>query len=265
VATADGTDDGMSAPTDSHIGPIGWLRIGRRATSLTILLLACLALYGLAALLPGRNRVPRLFLTGVLRIVGGDLDVRGEPTQAPSILLANHLSWIDIPALAAATGTAFVAHDGLAVHFVMRFLCKLNRTVFIARNDRASVSRQVDQVREGLRESSVLTLFPEGTTGDGPELLGFKSSLLAAVEQSASDVAIRPVWVDYGALAGAFAWAGSEPGLTNATRILARQGRFTVTTHLLPPLAGEERKDRKAIATCAHAAIARQVYQRVAL
>jgi 1-acyl-sn-glycerol-3-phosphate acyltransferase len=236
-----------------------------RATSLLMLLVACLPLYGLAAPLPGRNRVPRLFLSGVLRIVGGDLTVGGERAQAPSILLANHLSWIDIPALAAATGTAFVAHDGLAIHPVIRFLCKLNRTVFIARNNRASVARQVDQVREGLRESSVLTLFPEGTTGDGPDLLDFKSSLLAAVEQSASDVAIRPVWVDYGELAGAFAWAGNEPGLSNAARILARKGRFTVTTHLLPPLSGQQRKGRKAIATAAHDAIADQINQRVAL
>lgn len=255
----------MSAPQTGHIGPMGWLRIGVRASCLLALLLACLPLYGLAAPLPGRNRVPRMFLSGVLRIIGGDLAVRGEPAQTPSILLANHLSWIDIPALAAATGTAFVAHDGLAVHPVMRFLCKLNRTIFIARNDRASVARQVDQVREGLRESSVLTLFPEGTTGDGPELLGFKSSLLAAVEQSARDVEIRPVWVDYGELAGVFAWAGSEPGLTNAKRILARRGRFTVTTHLLTPLTGDQRNGRKAIASAAHAAIANQIDQRVAL
>jgi 1-acyl-sn-glycerol-3-phosphate acyltransferase len=241
------------------------LRIASRASRLVVLLLLCLPLYGVAVVLPGRNRVPRLFLSGVLRIVGGRLVVRGEQATAPSILLANHLSWVDIPALAAATGTAFVAHDGLAVHPVMRFLCKLNRTVFIARNDRASVARQVDQVREGLHESSVLTLFPEGTTGDGPELLAFKSSLLAAVEQSASDVAIRPVWVDYGELAGAFAWAGSEPGLTNAKRILARAGRFTVTTHLLPPLSGDDRNGRKAIATAAHAAIAKRIDQRVAL
>ena len=252
-------------PVDGRVGPIGWLRMGRRSASLLLLLLLCLPLYGLAALMPPRNRVPSLFLSGVLRVVGGRLVVRGEPAIAPSILLANHLSWIDIPALAAATGTAFVAHDGLAVHPVMRFFCRLNRTVFIARNDRASVSSQVDQVREGLWESSVLTLFPEGTTGDGPELLAFKSSLLAAVEQSASDVAIRPVWIDYGELASAFAWAGSEPGLTNAKRILARAGHFTITVHLLQPLTGEERANRKTIAMAAHAAIAARIDQRVAL
>lgn len=189
----------------------------------------------------------------------------GKLATAPSVLLANHLSWIDIPALSSATGTAFVAHAGLAEHPVMRFLCKLNRTVFIARSDRTSVSGQVEQVRDGLRESGVLTLFPEGTTGDGPQLLPFKSSLLAAVEQSADDVAIRPVWIDYGDLTSCLAWAGDEPGIVNFKRILAQEGRFTVTVHLLPALKSDDRRNRKAIATAAHDAIAARIDQRVAL
>jgi 1-acyl-sn-glycerol-3-phosphate acyltransferase len=252
-------------PPAGPIGAAGWVRITARAFKLVALLLACLILYVLAAPLPGRNPVARLFLSSVLRIVGGRLAVDGEPVAAPSVLLANHLSWIDIPALAATTGTAFVAHSGLAEHPAMRFLCNCNRTVFITRNERASVGGQVDQVRDGLADSGVLTLFPEGTTGDGPKLLPFKSSLLAAVEQSADDVAIRPVWIDYGDLTDQLAWVGEEPGLDNAKRILARAGHFTVTVHLLPALSPEQRRNRKAIAAAAHAAIAARMDQRVAL
>jgi len=255
----------MSTPPADRIGAAGWTRLIARAFALVVFLLACLLLYALAAPLPGRNPMARVFLSGVLRIVGGRITITGKPATAPSVLLANHLSWIDIPALASATGTAFVAHAGLAEHPIMRFLCELNRTVFIARNDRASVAAQVDQVRDGLHESGVLTLFPEGTTGDGPQLLPFKSSLLAAVEQSAVDVTIRPVWIDYGDLTSQFAWIGDEPGLENAKRILARAGHFTVTAHLLPALTPEDRRDRKAIAAAAHAAIAEQMDQRVAL
>jgi 1-acyl-sn-glycerol-3-phosphate acyltransferase len=255
----------MRKAATETIGLIGNIRIFARSSALAVFLLVCLVLYFAAAPLPGRNRVPRFFLSGILRIVGGELVVRGDPVTVPSILLSNHLSWIDIPALAKATGSAFVAHDGLAGNRAMRFLCRLNQTIFIARSDRASVAGQVDQVRDGLSKSGVLTLFPEGTTGDGPELQGFKSSLLAAVEHSSDLVAIRPVYIDYGALAGVFAWAGNEPGLANARRILSRPGRFTVTTHLLPPLTSDQRNGRKAIAATAHAAIAAQIGQRVAL
>lgn len=245
----------MTAAPAGALGVAGWLRFVRRAVGLLVLLLGCLLLYAVAAPFSGRNPAPRLFLGGVLRVAGGRLRVAGQSVAAPSILLANHLSWLDIPALAGATGSAFVAHDGLAGHAVMRFLCDLNRTVFIARGDRSSVTGQVDQVRDGLQESGVLTLFPEGTTDDGRELLPFKSSLLAAVENSGADVAIRPVWIDYGALAADFAWFGDEPGLDNARRILARKGSFTVTVHLLAPLDAQQRQDRKTIARSARDAI----------
>jgi 1-acyl-sn-glycerol-3-phosphate acyltransferase len=249
----------MQSGSSSHISLPGWLRVVRRSSALIGWLLTCLALYVLRAVLPGRNRVPRRFLAGVLRIVGGRLVITGEPVGAPSILLANHLSWIDIPALAAATGCVFVAHEGLAAHPALRFLCRLNRTVFIARSHRASVGGQVDQVREGLHDSGVLTLFPEGTTGDNADLLPFKSSLLAAVENSGDNVAIRPVALDYGTLTPRLAWLGDEPGPTNFKRVLARKGHFTVTVHLLAPLALQQRRDRKTIAAAAHQAVAERL------
>lgn len=243
----------------------GRLRIATRTLAALTVLLACLAIYPLGMMWRQRNPVPRLFFKGLLRAVGAKLTVTGEPAAAPSILLANHVSWIDIPALTAATGTVFVAHDGLAGHPAMRFLCDLNRTVFIARHDRASVAGQVDQVHDGLRRSGILTLFPEGTTDDGVSLLPFKSSLLASVESGEARTAIRPVWLDYGPEAREIAWFGDEPGLANVKRILARKGRTAVTVHVLAPLDDEQREDRKTIAAAARQAIARRLDQRVAL
>jgi 1-acyl-sn-glycerol-3-phosphate acyltransferase len=193
------------------------------------------------------------------------LHVDGARATAPTILLSNHLSWIDIPALAAATGTVFVAHSGLAEHPAMRFLCNLHRTVFITRNNRASVTGQIDQVRDGLRESGVLALFPEGTTGDGPALLPFKSSLLAALERSTYAVAIRPVCIDFGDQTRQLAWVGDEPGLQNFKRVLAKREGLIVRVCILPPLSGADLTDRKSIAAAAHAAIAAELDQRVAL
>ncbi|VWX46948.1 1-acyl-sn-glycerol-3-phosphate acyltransferase [Novosphingobium sp. 9U] len=236
-------------------GVAGRLRLALRGAALVGWLALCLALYGLRAILPGRNWVPRLFLGGTLRIVGARLRVLGERAPAPCFLIANHLSWMDILALAGATGTAFVAHDGLAGNPALRFLCRLNRTVFIARGERGSVAGQVEQVQEGLHESGVLTLFPEGTCDDGVTLLPFKSSLLAAVDGGDQTVAIQPVWIDYGAEAGEIAWFGDEGGLANFTRVLARARPVQVTLHMLAPLGPQERQDRKTIAAAAREAI----------
>lgn len=236
----------------------GRIRLAVRALALVGWLALCLTLYGIRALLPGRNRVPRLFLGGTLRIVGARLKVVGRQAPSPCFLVANHVSWMDILALAGATGTAFVAHDGLAGNPGLRFLCRLNRTVFIARGERGSVGTQVAQVQEGLRESGVLTLFPEGTTDDGVTLLPFKSSLLAAVDGGDQAVAIQPVWIDYGVEAGQIAWFGEESGAANFTRVLARAKPVRVTLHLLAPLGPQERQDRKTIAAAAREAIERR-------
>ncbi|MBB4859600.1 1-acyl-sn-glycerol-3-phosphate acyltransferase [Novosphingobium chloroacetimidivorans] len=239
----------------ARIGVAGGLRLAARGLALVGWLALCLTLYGLRAPLPGRNRVPRLFLGGTLRIVGARSRFVGEQAPSPCFLVANHASWIDILALAGATGTAFVAHDGLAGNPGLRFLCRLNRTVFIARGERGTVGAQVEQVQEGLRESGVLTLFPEGTTDDGVTLLPFKSSLLAAVDGGDERVAIQPVWIDYGPQARDIAWYGEESGLANFTRILARRCPVDVTLHLLSPLGPEARRDRKTIAAAARDAI----------
>lgn len=244
----------MSAGAGSF-GLAGWLRIGLRLTVLLTWLLTCLLLYGLRALLPGRNPVAPLFLRGTLWIVGGRLRVAGRPAPRPCFLVANHVSWMDILALAGATGTAFVAHDGLAGNLPLRFLCRLNRTVFIARGERGTVGEQVGQLQQGLRETGVLTLFPEGTTGDGEILRPFKSSLLAAVDGDDATVAIQPVWLDYGREARAIAWFGEESGLANFLRILARAEQVPVAVQLLSPLKGEARKDRKTITAAAFDAI----------
>src|SRR3546814_1742545 len=53
-------------------------------------------------------------------------------------LIANHVSWIDILALGGATGTAFVAHDGIAAWPAIGWLAAQNNTLFVARERRGA-------------------------------------------------------------------------------------------------------------------------------
>jgi 1-acyl-sn-glycerol-3-phosphate acyltransferase len=198
---------------------------------------------------------PRRFLGGVCWIAGVDVVVVGEPSHKGAFLLANHVSWIDITALAGASGTAFVAHDGLAGVPLLRWLCSLNDTIFIARHDRASVQHQVEQVRTAVGENGALTIFPEGTTSDGTDLLPFKSSLLSALDPPPRNTAIQPVLLDYGPAAANIAWTDDEPGLTNFLRILGRAQPVTLTVRFLPPLAGAALTNRKTMAAAAREAI----------
>ncbi|MFM6931858.1 MAG: 1-acyl-sn-glycerol-3-phosphate acyltransferase, partial [Novosphingobium sp.] len=87
------------------------------------LLLACLPPYYIFAFLRLHNPWPRAFLAGVCWIAGVQIKVVGERPKGSAFLIANHVSWIDIPAIAQATGSAFVGHDGLASVPLIKHLC----------------------------------------------------------------------------------------------------------------------------------------------
>lgn len=239
----------------SYLVPWGWFLIAGRIAALLALVLVCVPLRYACAPFTASNPVPRLFLRSVARVAGVHLRATGPQPAPRTFFLANHVSWLDIPAIAGLTGCAFVAHNGLASIGPLRWLCELNDTVFVARHDRRSVAAQVEQVRTALRETGALAIFPEGTTADGTRLLPFKSSLLSAIDADAEHVPVQPVWLDYGPEVENVAWVGDEPGLANALRILARWRPVRLTIHFLAPLTAEERADRKAMARAARGRI----------
>lgn len=234
------------AVASSGVSPLAWPLVAVRIALMLALLLVCLPFYYLWRLLGLGRFWPRVFLAGIGAIAGLRIRVRGKPERG-ALLIANHVSWLDIPALARITGTAFVAHSGLASVRLIKHLCRMNDTVFIARHDRASIAEQVEQVRVALAETGALTIFPEGTTSDGLSLLPFKSALLSAAETLPEGTAIQPVLLAYDE-ARDIAWVGDEHGVANFLKILARVRPVWLTLRFLPPLAGEARENRKAIA-----------------
>ena len=239
----------------ARLSVLGKVRVAVRFSCMAALLLACVPLHTIARLLHLPNPWARVFLGGVAWIAGAEITYRGTRATGGVFLIANHVSWLDIPALAAASGSAFVGHDGLASMPLLEWLCRMNRTVFIARHDRSSVAQQVEAVRSALDASGALTIFPEGTTSDGTGLLAFKSSLLSAFEPLPAGIAVQPVLLDYRPEAAQIAWIGEEPGLENFVRILARARPLQITIHYLPVLGGAALTNRKTIAAAARLAI----------
>ncbi|NTS63938.1 1-acyl-sn-glycerol-3-phosphate acyltransferase [Sphingomonas sp. HHU CXW] len=225
-----------------------------RLALLVVALLVGLMLHGAWRLVRAPSPWPRRFLGTVARIVGARVRVVGQPLKRDVVVLANHLSWIDILLLAGANGTAFVAKAELRAVPLIGWLCTLNHTIFVARGDRMNVAAQVAQLRDALSQPWPVTIFPEGTTGDGVTLLPFKAALLGALDPAPAGLMVQPVRIDYGAATAELAWVGDEPGIDHARRVLARAGRFTATLHFLEPFASSG--DRKAIAAEARGRIA---------
>ena len=231
------------------------LRLAARLLALVVALLGGLALHGVWRLFRRRSPWPRRFLGLVAGIVGARVRVVGTPLATDVVFLSNHLSWIDILAIAGATGSAFVAKGELRGVPLVGWLCTLNRTLFVSRDDRLQVTAQIAQLRAAIGAGGPVTVFPEGTTGDGVTLLPFKAALLAALDPPPPGVRVQPIRVDYGAATPELAWVGDEPGGAHALRVLRRRGRFPVTLHLLAPFDPAVAGNRKAIATRARTAI----------
>jgi 1-acyl-sn-glycerol-3-phosphate acyltransferase len=237
-----------------RIRPLGWALIAFRLLLMVLVLVACTPLHLLWRVVGAGRWWPRVFLSSIGMIAGLHIRIEGRPAKG-ALLLANHVSWLDIPALSHATGTAFVAHDGLAAFPFLKWLCEMNDTVFIARTDRSSIAAQVQQVRMAMDQRGSLTLFPEGTTSDGTGLLPFKSSLLSALDPLPRGAVVQPVLLNYED-AARIAWIGEEHGVDNFKRILARVRPVRLTMKFLPSLQHAALGDRKAISAAARAAIA---------
>ncbi|WP_267395828.1 lysophospholipid acyltransferase family protein [Sphingomonas sp. GC_Shp_1] len=227
---------------------MGSIRLALRLTAMLLALLIALVLHGLWRLLRLPSPWPRLLLGLIARIVGARRRIVGQPRRRDVVFVANHLSWIDILLIAGATGSTFVAKSELAKAPLVGWLCTLNNTLFVSREDRLQVASQIGRLRDALADGWAITIFPEGTTGDGKTLLPFKSALLAVLEPPPPGVLIQPLRIDYGAATDDLAWVGDEPGQHHAARVLRRRGSFVATLAFLEPFDPLAFAGRKAVA-----------------
>ena len=207
----------------------------------------------LVARLTGRSSWPRRFLGGVARIAGADVRRHGPTPGAGHLILANHISWLDIPVLAGATGCAFVSKAEVRDHWLLRWFAEQNATIYVERAERRAVHDQAQSLRKGLESHQPLAVFPEGTVGNGRELLPFKPALLSAVAPPPDGVQVVPVAIDYHEHREMIAWDTGKPGLQDFLRVLGREASTRVTVRVLEPL--EPHGDRKVIARAAAEAI----------
>ncbi len=202
----------------------------------------------------GPSPWPRRLLRGIGWIAGARVGTTGARPGRQTLIIANHVSWLDIPMLAGATDSAFVAKQGLKGHPVMRWLCDQNGTVFVDRDRKKSVGDQLSDMERALRSHKPLTLFAEGTVSDGGRLLPFRSTLLKLAEEPPLPLTVQPVAIDYHGAGPEFGWPAGESGQANFLRLLGRKGTVVVTLRFLDPL--EPGRNRKQMARESHDSIA---------
>ena len=237
-----------AAGTPPPLTPRQRIRVALRIAAIVAVVIPSVALHYCWRVVGKVSPWPRRFLGTVAWIVGARVVAVGSSVRGNVVFVANHISWVDILAIAGTSGSAFVAKAEIRDAPVIGWLSTLNRTVFVDREDRAGVGEQIDRLRAAIATRWSVTIFPEGTTDDGRSLLPFKSALLKILEPPPAGVVVQPIFLDYGALGAEIGWLGVEHGRDNAVRVMARAGRFPVAVHFLEPFSPATVAGRKAIA-----------------
>jgi len=125
----------------------------------------------------------------MLHILGIPLHVQGQPpAQGPVLLVANHLSWLDILVMHAARHCRFVSKADVRHWPLIGTLATGSGTLYIEREKRRDAMRVVHHMAESLQAGDIVAVFPEGTTGDGSAVLPFHANLFQAAISAGAPV-----------------------------------------------------------------------------
>jgi lyso-ornithine lipid O-acyltransferase len=176
------------------------------------------------------GKIPKFFHGLVNRILGFSVQAEGDvpAPDRPALIIANHVSWADIPVLGAVTEGRFVAKADISGWPLIGWLAKLQRTVFVERTQRNKAKDQANELHNVLANGQSVILFPEGTSNDSNVILPFKSSLFGLAE-SGEDFDIAPALLLYDKVHGMpsdrrerplVAWYGETDFIPHAKRLL---------------------------------------------
>jgi 1-acyl-sn-glycerol-3-phosphate acyltransferase len=124
-----------------------------------------------------------------LRCFGYSAEISGEIPRH-GLLVSNHLSYLDILAISAATPAVFVSKADVRQWPLFGWLAKLGGTIFIERERRTHVGAVNKEIESALAGGVLVVVFPEGTSTNGDEVLPFRSSLLEPVAAGGDEISV---------------------------------------------------------------------------
>ena len=183
-----------AAPTPLPMQWLRWLRVSAHI-GVAVMLAGCV--FPLVAV-ARRAQLVKWWSAKLLRILNIGLQVAGRRPHEHArntIIVANHISWLDIFVINAAHPARFVAKSEVRSWPVVGWLCAKAGTIFIERGRRRDTARIAAIMHDALQGGDTLGLFPEGTTTSGDHLLKFNSSLFEPA--IANHVHLAPVALRY--------------------------------------------------------------------
>jgi len=173
----------------------------------------------------------------LLDVMGLDLRVQGDLAGGGTLLVANHVSWLDISALhAVAPHARFVSKSDVRQWPLLSRLAHAADTLYLERERKRDALRVVHLIAQALSEGQTVAVFPEGTTSDGRSLLPFHANLLQAA--IASGRPVQPVALRFSdasePISEAVEYVGETTLAQSLWRVACSEG-LVVWVSLLPP------------------------------
>lgn len=172
----------------------------------------------------------------VLHCLGIEMVVNGAFWPGAKLVVANHVSWLDILAINATHPSKFVSKSEVGQWPVVGRMVVLAGTLLLERARRRDAMRVMGLLTSAMREGGTAAVFPEGTTGNGHRLLHFHGNLLQSAIDA--DVPVQPVAIRYSdrdhAVSPQAAYVGDTTLVQSLWWVAGARG-LSVTLTVLPP------------------------------
>ncbi|MER5527913.1 lysophospholipid acyltransferase family protein [Streptomyces sp. NPDC002677] len=222
----------------------------RFAAVVTLILVAIM-------LLPLGGRIPtewvRRFSRLVVRAAGVRVRITGSaPGTGGVLLVANHISWMDIPLLAAVRPARMLAKKEIREWPVAGALVAGAGALFIDRDRLRALPDTVGRISGALREGAAVVAFPEGSTWCGRAQGRFRRAVFQAALDAGAPV--QPVRLHYRLEAGEAstvpAYVGEDTLLASLWRVVSTRG-LVAEVDIRPLIPAGRHPDRRTLARAA--------------
>ncbi|MCG7208837.1 lysophospholipid acyltransferase family protein [Streptomyces arenae] len=209
------------------------------------------------ALLPLGKRVPaewvRRFCRLLVRAAGVRVRITGSaPGTGGVLLVANHISWLDIPLLASVRPARMLAKQEIRAWPVAGALVAGAGVLFIDRDRLRALPDTVARIAGALREGAAVVAFPEGSTWCGRAQGRFHRAVFQAALDAGAPV--QPVRLRYRQSAGGAstvpAYVGEDTLLASLWRVVSTRG-LVAEVDVRPLIPAGSHPDRRGLARAA--------------
>jgi 1-acyl-sn-glycerol-3-phosphate acyltransferase len=192
----------------------------------------------------------------ILRIMGVELVVHGQPADSASLWVSNHISWLDIPLLGSLAPLGFLSKAEIRQWPIIGWLASSTGTLFIERGGKNASQKAARAIAEHINQGHSILVFPEAMTTAGVTVKRFHPRLFAPAIDHA--LKVQPVAIRYfhddGSRHERLPFIDQQPFFSNLWTVLGeKRSRAEVT--FFPPVDAGQYSERRPLAEHVHAQV----------